>query len=258
METRDSRRHVEGVRTDTACADKRFGAYKPEEERSSKPPRTIANRKVEALVDAWETMKGIEIPTRNVFVTRGYASKWDGEGIEFLYDAYYNMCYVEIHRRLKGGYAARDIQSFILGLPSGEESKPFRAFMATDSDRLGLFLSGAVNCPKGRMYSLGFDNIGCKLANLGFRNDKGLVISDGRFERVGMEARSGMLIVRGNAGNFAGAQMSGGRLVIEGDAGTSLGEGMSGGEISVEGGIAHIGEVKGGKIFHKGKLVLER
>jgi formylmethanofuran dehydrogenase subunit C len=63
-----------------------------------------------------------------------------------------------------------------------------------------------------------------------------------RFDRIGARMSSGSMVVRGNAGGWAGTEMSGGVLRIFGDAGMRLGAaypgaraGMTGGEIMVTG-----------------------
>jgi formylmethanofuran dehydrogenase subunit C len=70
--------------------------------------------------------------------------------------------------------------------------------------------------------------------------------------------RGGEIEVFGNAGNKVGYNMENGRIIIHGDAGKGLGEGMSGGEIHVSGDIKSIGNVQGGRIFHKGKLIVDK
>jgi formylmethanofuran dehydrogenase subunit C len=67
--------------------------------------------------------------------------------------------------------------------------------------------------------------------------------------------RDGLITIDGNAGRTAGSQMKGGKLLIRGNAGKLLGNLMEGGEIHLEGGYESLGEVKGGRIYHKGKLI---
>ncbi len=56
-----------------------------------------------------------------------------------------------------------------------------------------------------------------------------------RVKRIGFGMSEGEILVRGNAGMYAGAFMKGGRIVIEGNADRFTGMNMSGGEILVKG-----------------------
>ena len=64
--------------------------------------------------------------------------------------------------------------------------------------------------------------------------------------------------IKGDVGHFFGALMTGGRLVLDGNAGEDVGHFMSGGEIHINGDYKTIGDVLGGKIFHKGKLIVDK
>jgi formylmethanofuran dehydrogenase subunit C len=65
-----------------------------------------------------------------------------------------------------------------------------------------------------------------------------------------------LLHVKGNAGDMVGFGMeNNGRIFIDGDAGEDVGELMSGGEIHIAGEIGSVGNVKAGKVFHRGKLI---
>ncbi|WP_442508097.1 formylmethanofuran dehydrogenase subunit C [Novipirellula sp. SH528] len=82
-----------------------------------------------------------------------------------------------------------------------------------------------------------------------------------RFHRLGMNQRSGRLIVEGSVGNYAGAMMSGGEIWIAGDAGDYLASpvdacrtGMSGGRIVVGGSVGdYTGHrMRRGQVFVEG------
>ena len=111
-------------------------------------------------------------------------------------------------------------------------------------------------------------------------------------DRIGIGMKNGKIIIKGNAGDHVGAAMRGGEIIIEGDvkddlgvffdfghvnagtgmrmwmvggtitvrgnAGENVGQLMGGGEIHVEGEIGSIGNVIHGKIFHKGKLIVDK
>ena len=68
----------------------------------------------------------------------------------------------------------------------------------------------------------------------------------------------GSLIIEGNASFSAGARMNGGRIMIRGNAGNCIGDDMNEGKIYVFGEIGSIGEVHGGKIYHRGELIVDK
>jgi hypothetical protein len=70
-----------------------------------------------------------------------------------------------------------------------------------------------------------------------------------------MEA--GRIEIHGDVGDFLGNAMFGGVIVVEGNAGHKVGERMNGGKIHVSGDIASVGDVKHGKIYHKGELIVD-
>ncbi len=81
-----------------------------------------------------------------------------------------------------------------------------------------------------------------------------------RVKRIGFGMSSGCIVVKGNAGMYAGAFMKGGRLVIEGNADRFAGMNMSGGELLIKGdagdylGSGYRGDdgMRGGKIVVHG------
>ncbi|SAK69413.1 Formyltransferase/hydrolase complex Fhc subunit C [Caballeronia fortuita] len=54
-------------------------------------------------------------------------------------------------------------------------------------------------------------------------------------DRIGANMTEGTLVVRGNAGDYAGIKMSGGQLHIQGDAGAFAACEMQGGRVSIDG-----------------------
>jgi formylmethanofuran dehydrogenase subunit C len=112
-----------------------------------------------------------------------------------------------------------------------------------------------------------------------------MIIKGNVLEGVGAEMQGGLTHVLGNASRDAGRCMEGGELVIEGNGGDWLGSGMKGGIIRVkgnagndigrpdmsslscmEGGEIHIDgdigsisdRIGGGRIFHRGKLIVDK
>jgi formylmethanofuran dehydrogenase subunit C len=93
---------------------------------------------------------------------------------------------------------------------------------------------------------------------------------------AGIHLGGGEVSIRGSVTKYAAMYMTGGTLTIGGDAGSRLGfamqggvvrvkgnaesisDDMAGGEVHVDGEIGSIGDIKGGKIFHKGKLMVDK
>jgi formylmethanofuran dehydrogenase subunit C len=97
---------------------------------------------------------------------------------------------------------------------------------------------------------------------LGSHMKAGTLIADGDagdYAGNMMAGEYAFLSIRGDAGHFLGSQMSQGRIKVFGNAGKNVGEGMRGGEIHIEGDIGAISPyIKKGKIFHKGKLIVDK
>lgn len=92
---------------------------------------------------------------------------------------------------------------------------------------------------------------------------------------LGIGMRGGSIEVHGNAGDFLGSgfdelsrmfngpntkiwPMRGGLITVHGDAGKYVGAGMKGGEIRINGNIGSIAKVVHGRVFHRGKLIVDR
>ena len=74
---------------------------------------------------------------------------------------------------------------------------------------------------------------------------------------VGGWMKDGTITVNGNAGDDVGCAMEDGIITVKGDAGKLVGDGMRGGAIHVEGHYEKLGGgIKGGKIYHKGVLIV--
>jgi hypothetical protein len=106
----------------------------------------------------------------------------------------------------------------------------------------------------------------------------GQIIIDGFGGRnLGTSVRGGSILVKGDTGHYAGRTMRGGEIAVLGDsldhtgmamsggtiriagnAGKHLGRGMIGGEIHVNGEIESLGTVIRGRIYNKGKLIVDK
>jgi hypothetical protein len=115
-----------------------------------------------------------------------------------------------------------------------------------DGARMGLFLSALINNGTETDYTLFLENCTARIHAIGYHNIKNIRII-------------------GNAGGQIGIGMQKGIIVVEGDVGFSVGCSMEGGEIHVEGEFVDRNDVNwgprdviGGKIFHKGKLIVDK
>jgi formylmethanofuran dehydrogenase subunit C len=134
--------------------------------------------------------------------------------------------------------------------------------------------------------------------NLGFGMRDGIIMVEGNVGRHAGNKSRGTIIIRGNAGDTVGIDMEEGNVVVEGNAGDdagrdiaswdayltifgdagdnlgrgmkggyigvygnagrNVGQGMTGGEIGITGDYESIGNVRGGKIYHQNKLIVDK
>lgn len=134
--------------------------------------------------------------------------------------------------------------------------------------------------------SLGFSMKGGRIVvkgnapyGTGVYMEGGTIIVEGNAgDTIGSHMKGGTIIIKGNAGSSVGPNMDGGTIIVEGDAGDYVGYSfhsyhnygrsdklgatgaMEGGEIHILGDVGDtIYEfIKGGKIYHKGKLIVNK
>jgi len=76
---------------------------------------------------------------------------------------------------------------------------------------------------------------------------------------VGKHMRQGTITIGGDAEQAVGWEMAGGVVRVKGNAGKDFGVFMSGGEIHLEGDYEDLADdIRGGKIYHKGKLIVDK
>jgi len=224
-------------------ASKRFGKYKDEEKKEVR----------EADVKKTETIKEM--------CARWRACDTPDSGIP--------EDYKYVHRFLRGiKFTAREVEEFSIALVE---------FQGQESEKAGLFFSVLINYGKDRDYMVHTRHMESVPDILGFNNKKNIIVNGNIGHYVGSHMRDGSLSVRGNIGNYAGNAMRNGCINIEGNAGDLLGcelrggkiivlenagyrvgTVMKGGEIHIEGDIGSIGDVIHGKIFHRGKLIVDK
>jgi formylmethanofuran dehydrogenase subunit C len=72
---------------------------------------------------------------------------------------------------------------------------------------------------------------------------------------AGVFMEGGEIFIHGASGVFLGGYMKGGKITVKGNAGEAAGNGMTSGELHIEGDYESLGDVRGGKIYYKGRLL---
>jgi len=126
---------------------------------------------------------------------------------------------------------ASDIEEFSRSLPKLDDD--------IDGTRLGLFFNLMINCCEDEKITIDTSGHYVALAYFGFRNTKHLVINGFGGYYLGMEMQSGLIEVNGNCNDYVGDK-------------------MTGGEIHINGWYGGLGCVKGGKIYHEGRLIVDK
>jgi hypothetical protein len=101
---------------------------------------------------------------------------------------------------------------------------------------------------------------------LGFQMKGGKITVNGNaMHMAGRNMENGEIVINGRCGDEVGYYLLGGKITVNGNAGKDVGSRMQGGEIRIEGDyeslaltVSQAHEIKGGKIYHKGKLVFPR
>lgn len=246
-------------------ARRKFRGFKKEEPKAARRMQVKESETTKRLVKAWSEL-GSKYP------------KWD-EVYQDALDVLKKNDLLHV--------SAHEIEKFSIILPSHDQNMP--------PTKLGTFLSALINESEDERFVVHTTNMRCRA--LGFRNRKHLTVegpgghcigkqmesglievNGSAHDRAGEEMTGGTIIVNGYASLYAGASMKGGELIINGDcvdevgyvmeggkitvngdAGQEVGQHMRGGEIHLNGTYKWISRlVDGGKIFHKGKLIVDR
>lgn len=273
---------MNAARMKAACAKrilsarKKFGRYNEE---SKEEIKTAAFRKdpmVERLARAFEKFTIIQ-PECSVMEPEEVAAFTDVFGKMTDRPAFFtNFTALGIPR-----WSAKDVEKFSLAIPeyrlehAGKNAGIAGQF--TYRERMGLFLNELIQRSREKDYRIHVDHHESEsLGYVGFQNTKNILVLGALGSNVCERMRSGtvtiegdvdsnsafvmkggQLIIRGNASNNLGLLMENGKVILEGNAGYEVGDGMTGGEIHVMGEIEGIGEVEGGRIYHKGKLIVD-
>lgn len=241
-----------------------FRGLKPETEKPVRPIELVDDETLEKMKEAW---KPVEIDK----------SDWN---------ASYENALAQV-KKLK--YTAKDVENFSIALAGFQNEGLF-------SYKAGYFLSALINNCKDNEFIIHTAHLEL-IRYFGYKNTKNIVVKGDLGGIVGLRMECGSITVEGNAGDWVGDEMNGGNITVkgnatdwagdemkggvitvEGDVGYSLGEEigggtiivkgnagngvgrlMTGGEIRLEGEYGGIGDnIKHGKIFHKGVLIVDK
>jgi hypothetical protein len=238
------------------AASKRFGRYKDESVKTSRKPEVQETEGFKRIMESWISYIACPKPSTH-------------EGFP---------------------YTPEDVARFCkaLGAFQGSVIGPIESYS-------GFFLTDVINKGQHEDYHLDVSALPFKINNLGQNNVKNLIIVGSTGGALGYEMVSGMIVLKGDicGGGYPmafgqtgkkmsggiieifgdvtdytiGEGMSGGKIIINGDVGGEfmfefgtglVGEYMAGGEIHINGEHSGIGSVDRGKIFHKGKLIVDK
>ena len=153
------------------------------------------------------------------------------------------------------------------------ENWGFEADFLGEENCKKIIINGDVGCALGAEMRSGSIVLG---GNAG--DEVGIVMSGGKirvdgdvFGHCGESMEGGEITIMGNVKpeknslrtllggtNYLGRAMENGKIVVMGDVSVIIGENMTGGEIHLEGDYESIGNVIHGKIYHKGKLIVDK
>jgi hypothetical protein len=209
----------------------RFSRYKPEEEKAVRKVEVVENETLKKMKEAWNACSYTSYP---------YDRNPDREYAKML----------EVVK--KSEYSAKDIENFTLALAEFQEENRF-------SGKAGVFLSALINNCKDSELVIRTVHLAKSINFLGYKNTKKITVKGNAGADVGHNMQGGTITVEGNAGSHVGYDMEGGTITVNEDAGGWVGHWMNGGEIRIEGKIESISNsVEHGKIYHKGKLIVDK
>jgi hypothetical protein len=256
----------------------RFNGYGPESERAVEKADVKNDPIFARLMEAWK------------------ASDWRSAVKSHMYEEDYHDALLGLNILQSLSYTPIDVERFCLSLADLQDDEAFQyksgLFLSA------LVMLGAANHFDIRTHHLaklpkhiGWRNDGKSIRIIGdaeLPGDEmysGLIIVEGSVSEEwekGPYLGGGTLIIKGDADCNPGGGMTGGIIIIEGNAKSAgcigpdgeemeggvvivrkdvteeVGEGMKGGEIHVYGDIGSVGDVVQGKIYHRGKLIVNK
>jgi formylmethanofuran dehydrogenase subunit C len=201
----------------------KFGAFKPESERSVRAQMMVSDP--------------IQLELRGIWGNY-YARTKHCEN---------QIIYSQGEPLIGKRYRAKDIEMFSLGMIDLPKEEYFY-------DTMGYFLSALINRSHNSRFVIHTTNLAKPISSLGHKNTKSIVIIGDVGECTGDEMLGGTIVVKGNTGDNSGILMEGGKLTIEGDAGHGVGISMQRSTINVKGNA--LDDV--GESMISGKIIVDK
>jgi len=149
-------------------------------------------------------------------------------------------------------YEKEDIEEFCAEL-GGSDKMPYMI-----SGPSGIYISALVNHCRDERVVLEMEQCPRTFHFMGYRLPEGktLVVRGNLGDFAGADLSGGRLVVVGSTGDWCGAGMTEGQILVTNSTGHKTGEWMRGGEIRVDGRVQGVGSTQyGGKIFQQGRLI---
>lgn len=136
------------------------------------------------------------------------------------------------------------------------------------------FITAMINAAKAMDFRIYTDDVPFKMFGFGRGNTKNIQIVGNVADRAFHEMKSGLVVIDGDVGRSLGKKMSGGKIIVHGDVeadsiyGLMVSQ-MEGGEVHIEGEMtgnknprdirrAIKDTVKHGRVYHRGKLIVDK
>ena len=264
---------------------KRFGMYKDEEKKAVRVPAVFENQVLRQLRDAWINVqwKGEYLE----FLDKNYKA-----ALAAIKDIPYTSKEVEMFSLALSEFQdVKDFASkagyFLSALINSSPESDFTVCTGQLDGRinfLGLWNTKNITVEGNTGRFIGHSMIcgrivieGSTAWMVGHMMETGeIVICGDGGNYLGDDMKGGKIIVKGNVGGTAGNSMKNGEIIVEGNGDIEVGMYMKGGKITVKGDVKGVGwlnggEVhlfgecdemcrlgRGGKIYHKGKLIVDK
>jgi glutamate synthase domain-containing protein 3 len=278
-----TKREIVVPKTSLLAMANRFGRYKPEEEKTVRKAEVVEDEMLKRLKIAWkvcsytgnavkdypkmlETVKKLRHSAKDVERFSLALAEFQGEerfseSAGLFLSALINSCrsrkfVIHTHHLAKPihhlGFA--NTKSIAVKGDAGRDVGPYmkNGTITVEGNAgvgVGEHMEGGTITVKGNADE-----------DVGLAMEGGAIIVEGNAgDEVGWGMKGGIITVKGDASNGIGFEMKGGAIIVEGNAGDLFGHEMAGGEIHLNGDYGSLlGNIEHGKIYHKGKLIVDK
>jgi hypothetical protein len=263
----------------------RFGKFGPEEEKASSKADVKENEQIKQLKNAWRSCK--------LYMDRTYEDRYFSmlssiKNLRYSAKDVENFSLVLIDFQDEENFSLKAGLFLSALINNGEESyyNIHTQHLKTQLECLGymntknIMINGDAGCSVGRGMKGGSITVKGNVGEMAGLSMKGgnITVKGNAGNKVGQFMKSGSVTINGNVWHDIGHCMYDGSIIVKGNAGDRVGHGMTDGSITVEGNVKnyvghfmrggeiHIqGDLEGisyafqrGKIFHKGKLIVDK